>query len=54
LSPLKRGSLLRAAHLSVVLKDDKRAIFATASHPQRAAEFLHGLQATAPAQANAI
>ena len=37
-----------------VLKDDKRAIFtAAASHAQRAADFLHGLQATAPAQATA-
>ena len=27
-----------------VLKDDKRAIFAAASHAQRAADFLHGLQ----------
>ena len=28
-----------------VLKDDKRAIFAAAAHAQRAADFLHGLQA---------
>jgi antirestriction protein ArdC len=28
------------------------AIFAAASHAQRATDFLHGLQATAPAQAN--
>ncbi|WP_011583102.1 MULTISPECIES: ArdC family protein [Chelativorans] len=28
-----------------VLKNDKRAIFAAASHAQRAADFLHGLQA---------
>lgn len=27
-----------------VLKDDKRAIFSAASHAQRAADFLHGLQ----------
>jgi antirestriction protein ArdC len=27
-----------------VLKDDKRAIFAAASHAQRAADYLHGLQ----------
>jgi antirestriction protein ArdC len=27
-----------------VLKDDKRAIFTAASHAQRAADFLHGLQ----------
>jgi len=32
---------------------EKRAIFAAASHAQRAADFLHGLQTTAPAQANA-
>jgi antirestriction protein ArdC len=34
-----------------VLKDDKRAIFTAASHAQRAADFLHGLQE--PAQADA-
>lgn len=28
-----------------VLKDDKRAIFTAASHAQKAADFLHGLQA---------
>lgn len=35
-----------------VLKDDKRAIFTAASHAQRAADFLHGLQpnATEPAE----
>jgi antirestriction protein ArdC len=33
-----------------VLKKDKRAIFTAASHAQRAADFLHGLQ---PAQAMA-
>ena len=27
-----------------VLKSDKRAIFTAASHAQRAADFLHGLQ----------
>jgi antirestriction protein ArdC len=27
-----------------VLKDDKRAIFTAASHAQKAADFLHGLQ----------
>jgi antirestriction protein ArdC len=27
-----------------VLKDDKRAIFTAASHAQRAAEYLNGLQ----------
>jgi antirestriction protein ArdC len=26
------------------LKDDKRAVFTTAAHAQRAADFLHGLQ----------
>jgi antirestriction protein ArdC len=35
-----------------VLKDDKRAIFSAASHAQRAADFLHGLQKPA-AEANA-
>ena len=28
-----------------VLKDEKRAIFTAASHAQKAADFLHGLQA---------
>ena len=35
-----------------VLKDDKRAIFTAASHAQKAADYLHGLQpqtATTPA-----
>lgn len=36
-----------------VLKDDKRAIFAAASHAQRAADFLHGLQKSASPQADA-
>ena len=36
-----------------VLKDDKRAIFSAASHAQRAADFLHGLQKPASAQAEA-
>jgi antirestriction protein ArdC len=35
-----------------VLKDDKRAIFTAASHGQRAADFLHGLQKSASAQAD--
>jgi antirestriction protein ArdC len=35
------------------LKDDKRAIFSAASHAQRAADFLHGLQQSASAQADA-
>ena len=30
-----------------VLKDDKRAIFTVASHAQKAADFLHGLQPNA-------
>jgi antirestriction protein ArdC len=36
-----------------VLRDDKRAIFTAASHAQRAADFLHGLQkpAALPAEA---
>jgi antirestriction protein ArdC len=34
-----------------VLKDDKRAIFSAASHAQRAADFLHGLQKSASAEA---
>jgi antirestriction protein ArdC len=36
-----------------VLKDDKRAIFSAASHAQRAADFLHGLQQSASVQADA-
>src|SRR6202162_1620646 len=36
-----------------VLKDDKRAIFTAASHAQRAADFLHGLQKSACAQVDA-
>jgi antirestriction protein ArdC len=36
-----------------VLKDDKRAIFTASSHAQRAADFLHGLQQSASAQADA-
>ncbi len=31
-----------------VLKDDKRAIFTAASHAQKAADYLHGLQSRAP------
>jgi antirestriction protein ArdC len=34
-----------------VLKDDKRAIFTAASHAQRAADFLHGLQISTSAKA---
>ena len=33
-----------------VLKDDRRAIFTAASHAQRAADFLHGLQPQAQQQ----
>jgi antirestriction protein ArdC len=36
-----------------VLKGDKRAIFTAASHAQRAADFLYGLQVAAPAQTDA-
>jgi antirestriction protein ArdC len=36
-----------------VLKNDKRAVFSAASHAQRAADFLHGLQKSASAQADA-
>jgi len=36
-----------------VLKNDKRAIFSAASHAQRAADFLHGLQNAATAEADA-
>lgn len=31
-----------------VLKSDERAIFAAASHAQRAADFMHGLQSPSP------
>lgn len=34
-----------------VLKDDKRAVFTAASHAQRAADFLHGLQQPAVTEA---
>jgi antirestriction protein ArdC len=36
-----------------VLKNDKRAIFTAAAHAQRAADFLHGLQPSQSAQAEA-
>lgn len=45
LTPQVRGD--HAAYIASwikVLKDDKRAIFSAASHAQRAADFLHGLQ----------
>ncbi len=32
-----------------VMKEDKRAIFAAASHAQKAMDYLHGLQAKTPA-----
>jgi len=35
------------AHWLTVLKNDKRTIFRAASHAQRAADFLHGLQPSA-------
>jgi hypothetical protein len=50
---------LRSDHASYIaswikiLKDDKRAIFTAASHAPRAADFLHGLQKSASAQADA-
>jgi antirestriction protein ArdC len=34
------------------LKNDKRAIFTAASHAQRAADFLHGLQKPSSQDAN--
>jgi antirestriction protein ArdC len=37
-----------------VLKNDKRAIFTAASHAQRAADFMHGLQLAAHARAAAV
>jgi antirestriction protein ArdC len=49
---------LRSDHASYiaswikVLKDDKRAIFTAASHAQRAADFLHGLQKSVSDQAD--
>jgi antirestriction protein ArdC len=36
-----------------VLKDDRRAVFTAAGHAQRAADFLHGLQAPAAQEAAA-
>jgi antirestriction protein ArdC len=36
-----------------VLKNDKRAIFTAASHAQRAADYLNGLQKSASSQADA-
>jgi antirestriction protein ArdC len=46
----------RAAYIASwvkVLKNDKRAIFSAASHAQRAADFLHGLQKATTSHANA-
>jgi antirestriction protein ArdC len=36
-----------------VLKDDKRAVFTAASHAQKAADYLSGLQKLQPDQAAA-
>jgi antirestriction protein ArdC len=36
--------LLKPGFWLKVLKDDKRAIFTAASHAQKAADYLHGLQ----------
>jgi antirestriction protein ArdC len=50
---------LRSDHSSYIAswikvpKDDRRAIFTAASHAQRAADFLHGLQKSASVQADA-
>jgi antirestriction protein ArdC len=38
------------AHWLKILKGDRHAIFAAASHAQRACDFLHGLQPTAPGE----
>jgi antirestriction protein ArdC len=38
-------------HWLKILKGDKRAIFSAASHAQRAADFLHGLQPVAATEA---
>jgi antirestriction protein ArdC len=54
LTPELRGD--HASYISSwikVMKDDKRAIFTSASHAQRAADFLHGLQKSASAEAGA-
>jgi antirestriction protein ArdC len=54
LTPELRGD--HASYISSwikILKDDKRAIFTAASHAQRAADFLHGLQKSASDQADA-
>jgi antirestriction protein ArdC len=39
------------AHWLKILQGDRRAIFAAASHAQRAADFLHGLQPVAESEA---
>ncbi len=36
--------IIDTSRLLDVLKNDKRAIFTAASHAQRAADYLHGLQ----------
>jgi antirestriction protein ArdC len=38
-------------HWLKVLKNDKRAIFTAAAHAQRAADYLHGLQAITATEA---
>jgi antirestriction protein ArdC len=48
-----RQTPARFASWIKVLKEDKRAIFTAASHAQRAADFLHGLQKSASTQADA-
>ena len=42
----KRGKITRPVfkHWLQVVKNDKRAIFTAASHAQKAADYLHGLQ----------
>jgi antirestriction protein ArdC len=51
---LELTPVVREEHASYIaswidgLKQDKRAIFSAAAHAQRAADFLHGLQPTAP------
>jgi antirestriction protein ArdC len=42
-APRQIGKIRRLYRLKV-RKDDKRAIFTAASHAQKAADYLHGLQ----------
>jgi antirestriction protein ArdC len=44
--------IIDTSRLIKALNDDKRAIFSAASHAQRAADFLHGLQKATSAQAD--